>query len=260
MSRKKVFQIDGGWVWSIALLSVRMSVLFYVSILDLFGRIPGRFRFLLLVTLTFLIINIDPLLRAQLPETLMEMLQSLMSEFVLGFVLAIGLHTAFSTFQVAGRLIDFQSGFGAAGLLNPATNTSEPLIGTVLLFFAMFIFFAIDGHHMLIRGVIFSVEKIPLGREIGDLDFELIISQFSIAFLLGMTIAAPVIVTLFIVDSGFAVMGKTMPQMNVYFLILPLKVALGIGLTAISLKYLQPVYEEVFVGVFRYWHNLILAG
>ncbi|OZG74856.1 flagellar biosynthesis pathway protein FliR [Hahella sp. CCB-MM4] len=254
------FQFDMGWIWSVALLSVRMSTIFYLSVLDLFGRVPGRFRLMLIVVLSALLISANFSAVTPMPETLIEMLLGLTGELVLSVMLVLGLHAAFSAFQVAGRMIDFQSGFGAASLLNPATNSADPLIGTLLLFVAAFVFFSVDGHHLLLKGLVFSVQQVPLGSWGGGMNFSAVLHHYGLMFLLGMTIAAPVLAVLFFVDAGLAVMGKTMPQMNVYFIFLPLKVALGIGMTALSLKYMMPLISEVISSVFRYWDQVITAA
>ncbi|WP_020407780.1 flagellar biosynthetic protein FliR [Hahella ganghwensis] len=254
------FQFDMGWIWSVVLLSVRMSTIFYLTVLDLFGRVPGRFRLIMVVTLSALLFSANFSVTAPLPGTLVEMVLDLAGEVVISVMLVLGLHVAFSTFQVAGRLVDFQSGFGAANLLNPATNSADPLIGTLLLFVATFVFFSVDGHHLVLRGLVYSVQQVPLGSWGGGMSLPAVLQQYGLMFLFGMTIAAPVLAVLFFVDAGLAVMGKTMPQMNVYFIFLPLKVALGVGMTALSLKYMLPLISEVISSIFRYWNQIITAA
>ena len=79
-------------------------------------------------------------------------------------------------------------------------------------------------------------------------------------YVYGVIIAAPVIGVLMLLDTGIAVMGRTMPQMNVYFLFLPLKIGAALILTAASLRYLSPVLERLFLTVFEYWQRLLMSG
>ena len=52
-------------------------------------------------------------------------------------------------------------------------------------------------------------------------------------------------------------MGRSMPQMNVYFLFLPLKIGVALALMAIALRYLAPVLERLFLATLRYWQHAL---
>ena len=73
------------------------------------------------------------------------------TEVLLGIGFAFGLLAAFGALVFGGRLLDLQIGFGVATLIDPVTRGQSPLLGTVLNL-AVAIFFAVDGHHMLIEG------------------------------------------------------------------------------------------------------------
>ncbi|WP_431688989.1 flagellar biosynthetic protein FliR [Hahella sp. NBU794] len=251
------FTIDLSWAWAWWLLSIRLALVVMASPFDMFGRLPGRIRFFLVFALALLMVRFSPTAGAQLPSSIVEMALACANELVLGLAMALGLHAAFTVFQIAGRLIDFQSGFGAANIMNPATNSAEPLMGTILLFFATFVFFSMDAHHMVIKGLAYSVAQVPPGSGLARMDFNGAMKQVGLMFSFAMVLAAPVLAVLFLLDVGVAVMARTMPQMNVYFLFLPLKVALGIGVTALSLKYLTPLIGEVFISIFRYWSGML---
>ena len=159
--------------------------------------------------------------------------------------------------MVAGKLIDFQAGFGAAQILNPSTNAASPLIGTALSLFAVVLFFVSNAYQLAIRGIARSLTVSPPGSALSGLNLVVIVKQFGLTYIYGIIIAAPVVGTLLLIDTGIAVMGRSMPQMNVYFLFLPLKIGVALILTAIAVRYLSPVLEQLFLTSFRYWQQVV---
>src|SRR4030095_6402774 len=112
------------------------------------------------------------------------------------------------------RLLDFQFGFGIANLIDPVTRTQAPLIGTGLQMLAVVLFFVADGHHLLARALAFSLEQFPPGRSVLELHFAAVVARFGVMFPLGLAIAAPALLAVLLLDMGFAMISRTMPQMN----------------------------------------------
>jgi len=251
---------DMTWILTVILLSVRVAVVIYASPLDAMGRIPSRIRLFLSLALAVLLSSTVDLSSIDLPESSLGLALMMINEAVLGLVLAFSVHCAFAVFDVAGRLIDFQAGLGAASILNPATNASEPLFGTVFILLATLVFFLTDGHHLFLEGLAFSVQKVPPGQMLGGLDMAVAMHDLGLMFSLGLVLAAPVLACLLLMEVGIAVMARTMPQMNVYFLFLPLKVAVGLLMTALSLKFLSPLFLQVFTSLFQSWDTILATG
>ena len=78
-----------------------------------------------------------------------------------------------------------------ANLIDPVTRAQAPLIGTALNLMAVAIFFAVDGHHMLVRAVAFSLEHFPPGRSLRELNLAAVAAQFGVMFTFGLALAAP---------------------------------------------------------------------
>jgi flagellar biosynthetic protein FliR len=165
--------------------------------------------------------------------------------------------SAFAAFQFGGRLVDLQMGFGVAGLIDPSTNTQSPLIGTVLNMMAVLTFFLLDGHHLVIKGLAISLEKIPPGVGIISINLDALVAQFSVIFVLGFAIVAPVIVTIFLMEIAMAVAARTMPQVNIFIMSFPLKIFVGLSVLAFSLNYMGSTLERIFTSIFDFW-NLVL--
>jgi flagellar biosynthesis protein FliR len=179
------------------------------------------------------------------------------SEAVLGGLLAFGILAAFAAFQIAGRVIDLQLGFGVATLIDPATRGHAPLLGTLLWLMAVAAFFAIDGHHALLRAFALSLQSVPPGSALGEVPLGPVVAQFGLMFSFALAIAAPVVFVLLLVDTVVAVMARTMPQMNIFFISLPLKVVVGLAVLALSVVHLGPLAQRCFETIFTMWEGVL---
>lgn len=238
-----------GWAMSVLLTSVRVGVLFLA--VPPFGavRIPVMVRVVLVLVLASALVGPGGGLKAGLEPV--SLIGATLHEAVVGGAIALGLFSAFGAFQFAGRLLDLQIGFGVASLVDLATRSSAPLLGTVLSMMAAVYLFAIDGHLALLRLVKLSLEKLPAGTGIGAMDPSALLAQFGSCFAFGFVIVAPVILCLFLVDVGMSFMSRTMPQMNVFVMSMSLKVLVGLFVLATSVPFANGVSRRVFENAFE---------
>jgi flagellar biosynthetic protein FliR len=249
--------IDVVWLTAVFLAAVRLGPLFVLA--PVFGavNIPVRVRvFLSLALAATLAAQID-LQAAAVPTTVGGLIGAAMVELVVGMALAFGLFAAFGAFLLGGRILDIQIGFGVASLIDPATRSQAPLLGTVLNLLALVVFFAVDGHHMIIRALAWSLERFPPGRSLGELEATAVSAQFGVMFAYGLLIVAPAVFALLLLDVALAVMARTMPQMNVFIVAMPLKVVVGLLVLALSVRHMQPAMNRIFESVPLYWQRLL---
>jgi flagellar biosynthetic protein FliR len=76
-------------------------------------------------------------------------------------------------------------------------------------------------------------------------------------FTLGLMLVAPAVFAVLLLDVGFALAARTMPQMNVFIIAIPFKVAVGVLVLALSMRYIGAAMGKVFESVFRYWTSLL---
>src|SRR5262245_1614833 len=184
-----LLRADAAWASLVLLVTLRIAPLFLMA--PVFGSVPAPtvFRALLAVALAAMLVGLaGPALPAA-PGSLAQLLGYAAGELVLGAALAFGIATAFGAFLLAGRLLDFQFGFGVANLIDPVTHTQAPLLGTGLNLLALTLFFAADGHHALVRALVFSLEQFPPGRSVLELGFGAVVAQFGVMLTLGLAIA-----------------------------------------------------------------------
>ena len=244
---------------TVFLVAVRLGALFVLTPLFAVAQVPLRVRILMLLSLALVFVSAMQVNSVEIPLNLNGLVQAAIQEALLGALLAFGLFAAFGAFMLGGRILDFQMGFGVANLIDPATNTQSPLIGSVLNLMAVMTFFLLDGHHLMLRGLAYSLEIIPPGSALLDMNLSAIVGQFGLMFVFGIALVAPAIMTLLLLDVGMAFMARTMPQVNIFIVGLPLKIFVGLSVLALSLKYLGPLLNRIYESIFRYW-QAVIAG
>ncbi|MEI9851966.1 MAG: flagellar biosynthetic protein FliR [Sphingomonas sp.] len=171
-----------------------------------------------------------------------------LSELFLGIALALALQLAFAALLTAGRAIDIQAGFGLAVLVDPATRSQMPLVGTLFAYAGAAVFFATGGPHDLLALWSASVVQVPLGAAAPGGDPGVLIEYCSAVFLMAIGLAGLVLLVLFLLDLAIAFLSRTMPQMNVLLLgfqvkaiatlvALPMAIALSGALFARLMRY-----------------------
>jgi flagellar biosynthetic protein FliR len=141
-------------------------------------------------------------------------------------------------------------------ILDPATQIRTSIIGQFQYVFAMLIFLGLNGHRWLIRAVVASFHWVPMGgASMGQAIFAHGNNLIAGFFLIAVQVAAPVAAVLLVVDIGFAVLSRAMPQLNIFIVGFPVKILLGIftlGMGLTTLLYVTTILIE------RMQHDLVL--
>ncbi|MGI4850048.1 MAG: flagellar biosynthetic protein FliR, partial [Janthinobacterium lividum] len=121
------------------------------------------------------------------------LLQAALCELAIGATLALGILLAFAAFSVAGNLLDVQIGFGIGQVVDAASAHPLPIVAALFNQTAMLVFFLVDGHHGLLRGLAWSLLHFPAGApwSLAQMD-RLLLGQAAGLFSLGFALAAPV--------------------------------------------------------------------
>jgi flagellar biosynthesis protein FliR len=249
--------VELGWILTVALGAIRLGAALVLTPIFGTANMPAPFRVLFVVGMSAVLVSALPIDAASLPVTVPALVVASLSELVLGALMAFGIFTAFAVFLLAGRIMDIQMGFGVATIIDPSNRTQSPLIGTFLNMLAIALFFAIDGHHLILRGLAFSLERVPPGTFVTSVDPAIVIAQFGGMFVYAVALAAPVLFVILLLDVVLAVMARSMPQMNVFIVSLPLKILVGLITLAISLNYIGPLVARIFEDLFLYWQQLL---
>lgn len=166
---------------------------------------------------------------------IMLVLKEAIVGLVLGFIAKLLLYAV----QVAGGFIDIQVGFAIANVIDPQTGAQSPLTGNFKYILAILFLLSLNGHHMLIKGILTSYEAIPVGVMWEHLNTgsvaQLFVDTFVYMFTSAFMMAIPIVGSLFLVDVALGIIARTVPQMNVFIIGLPLKIAVSFAVMLIVL-------------------------
>lgn len=149
-------------------------------------------------------------------------------EAFVGLLIGFTAYLILSAIQIAGGLIDFQMGFSIANVIDPQTGAQSPLMGQYLYMFGLLLLLSFNGHHLLIDGIYNSYHFIPIDQPwlpLGHSNVvEYMVKSFSSMFLAAFQMSLPVVGSLFLVDVALGIVARTVPQLNIFVVGMPVKV------------------------------------
>jgi flagellar biosynthesis protein FliR/FlhB len=173
-----------------------------------------------------------------------------MNEAVAGLTLGFITNLCFMAVRVAGNLMDFQIGFSMMTMFDPSSGSNTTLMEHLLYWFSIVVFFIVDGHHMLIKALMESFSVIKLGNFfLSQGSINVIIRVFIEYFGIALKIAIPIVLIIFITDLTLGLIARTVPQLNIMILGLPIKILLGLATFCFALPIFLKVIENSFYGI-----------
>jgi flagellar biosynthetic protein FliR len=210
------------------------------------GRyIPAQVRAALVL---YLSVALSPLVPAPAFASVPKASWMMLTEVLLGATTGYALSLIFLAVQVAGQVADMEMGFGMTNVLDPVYGVPIPLMGSFEYLLSLLLFLGMDGHHFLFTAIVRSFDSVPAGRAVPDPGVASgIVSRMAEAFRLGVELSMPVLVSMFITTCAMGLVARTVPQINVFMMGLPVRIVLGGAIVAMSL----PAFANLATGAFR---------
>ncbi|HHV98990.1 MAG TPA: flagellar type III secretion system protein FliR [Clostridiaceae bacterium] len=227
-----------------------MTGLFIIS--PVFGRrnIPVYLKIGFSVIMSLILINTiqdDGLSSIGNISNVYQYMLVVLKEFITGLMIGFVSYIFFSVIYLAGQLIDVQTGFAMVNVLDPASNIQMPITSNLYYIISMIVFLGIRGHHMLIKAVFDSYKFVPIGGAVfDDKIVEDFIRIFGEILATGVKIAAPVTAAIILTDVALGILSKTIPQMNIFIVGMPLKIVMGIVIIMLSLPLFIMLLGDLF--------------
>ncbi|MBF0269503.1 MAG: flagellar biosynthetic protein FliR [Alphaproteobacteria bacterium] len=216
------------------------------------GRyIPANARLLLALGIALAVTPVlSPMLPA-MPEDFYARVLMIVSEVTIGVLLGAIVDIVLASLHVAGTLISFQGGFANALIIDPITQQQGSVITGLFDTVAITLILVTDMHHLFLSAVIDSYYLFLPGQmpPIGDMT-EVIIRQISESFLLGAKLASPFVVFTIVLYSAMGVLSKLAPQIQVFFVMMPLQLMASLALLSVALPGIMFWFLRHFEGVF----------
>ena len=230
------------------LMLTRCSGIFLIA--PFFGslNIPVQFRaaaaFLFAVVL-FPVVDALGIVAA--PSTMLAYGVAVLSELFIGWLIGFVAYVCFSAIHMAGKVMDMQVGFAVVNVMDPTSGQQIPLIGSFLYNLGIIVFLVTNGHHMIITALAESFRVVPLLTMQPNLSLTMIMVNFTNGiFVTGMKIAMPVTFAILLVNVALGILARTMPQMNIFVVGIPLQLMVGVSILAMLL----PFYVMFLGGMF----------
>lgn len=236
-----------GGVFSLILVFARIGSA--MLLLPGFGDnyVPGRVRLFLAVGFTLVI---TPALKDKLPSPpgdAVGLAVLVGVETVTGLFLGMIARILVNALEIGGQLVAQQIGLASATLFNPQMATQGSLPGSILSMAAVLLIFITDLDHMLLRALVESYDAFPVGPHlpVGDMS-QVVARAVSQSFLIGVQIAAPFLIVGLLLFTGLGLLARLMPQVQIFFVSMPLQVGLGLAIFAIVLPVILLFWMERF--------------
>ena len=218
--------------------------------------VPAQVRLMMAVAVALVITPImAPILPPQ-PDNGFELGVMIVGEALIGAFIGAIPRLIFSAVDVAGMMISFQSGFAAAFMFNPAVQSQSSIIGIFLAITAGLLIFATGLHQMLILSIVDSYSLFEPGVYpiMGDVA-NTVSTLLAHGFRLGFQLAAPFFLVMLGLFISMGLLARLMPQLQIFFLVLPLQIFLGITILSItlgaSMLWFLDTFETVVEGYLR---------
>jgi flagellar biosynthetic protein FliR len=246
-----VFGFDTNLVLCAAVLTLRLAVFLALAPLMDNRSVPLLWRLAVAVPLAWVLAPMAlPHLEA-LPDRLTWHVLALeaINSLLVGALLTFAMNLVFTAVRFAGSVAGMQIGFAIVNAYDPQTNSQISIIAHFYYLLTVLLFFVLDVHHELIRGLVASLEAVPPFHVPDYVAASgVVLRAYSEIFMLGLKMAAPVALVLLLVSATMGVIVKTAPQIHVLVVGFPVKIAVGLFVLGTSLVHFRTVVEHTFAG------------
>lgn len=229
------------------LVLTRVSGLFVAMPILGSRNVPIQVKIGLSAFISIILVSIMPAPPTELPRTLGAFLTVGTIELLIGIGMGFVVTLMFSAVQIAGEIMDLQTGFGMMNIFNPAMETQFPIFGFYLFILWAMFFLWMNGHLAVIQILGDSYNKLPVGAVLAireNFGWEMArLGRYMFEF--GIRLSGPVIVTMILTYAVLGVLGRAVPQIHLLVIGFPITIGLGLIVIGISLGVYIGVFEEM---------------
>jgi flagellar biosynthesis protein FliR len=214
------------------------------------SNIPVRIKLAIALMLTLIILPLHRQAYHVDMQSMVPLVVMTIHEVIVGIVLGATARVTLSALQVGGSVIAQQMGLGFVTSVDPTQGQQGVLIGNFLTMLGVTLLFATDSHYLVIAALndsynIFSPSDLMPSGDIAALATR----AFTAAFRIGMQLSAPFLVFGLVFNVGLGVLARLMPQMQVYFVGVPLSILAGFLIFSLVLVAMMGTFLSYFIGV-----------
>lgn len=219
-----------GQVFAFLLIFMRigMALMIMPGIGDSF--VSPQIRLLFALAMSFVLTPVLAPNLPAIPSGSFAMVSLLMTEALVGIFIGTIMRILISALDTAGMVVSMQSGFNNAMIFSPIMDSQGSLMGALYAVAGVVLLLITNLHHLLLASIVESYQLFPANGILPDTGSlsEVIVVTVSHAFQLGVKLAIPFIIVGTLVYFGFGLLGRLMPQVQIFFLALPAQILISL--------------------------------
>ena len=255
MTEIDFYDVFQGQVAAFLLVLTRTSGIFFIS--PFFGSMNVAYKIRAAVAVMFALILFPVILKEyviQAPATVWQFAFTVGKELFIGWLIGLVAYIVLTAVSMAGKIMDMQVGFAVVQMMDPTTQQQTGLIGTFLYNLTIIYFVVTNGHHVIIAALMESFRIIPLDSMVWNTSLpELVTDLTAGIFMNGMKIAMPVTFAILLTNVGLGILARTMPQMNIFVVGIPMQLMIGITMISMILPFyilfLDVIFNEMYANI-----------
>jgi flagellar biosynthetic protein FliR len=226
------------------------------------SSVPGNVKVLLGLAMAVCVWNVVPQARASgnaIPPTLPALVIAIAGEMTVGLMIGILLGAVFGGIQLGAHLLSQQMGLSLAAIYDPAFEDQSTVIEQIAFWIALVAFLSMGGHREVINAVVYSYRTVPIGS--GGLSTETMlgttIGALQASFYAAVRVAMPGLVAFFVTTITSGLMSRSMPQLNMMTVGIPLNLLVGFAMVMLGLSGWALVSTDALHQMFRVIGDLL---
>ncbi len=170
-------------------------------------------------------------------------------EVVVGVIIGFATGLLFAGVRYAGDLIAMDIGISMAAMFDPESNSQSSVISEFLYLAMAMVFLIMNGHHFLLEALHLSYVAVPIGSfAVSGPASVILIKLVGMTFVIAAKLAAPIMVSMFLINLALSILSRVMPQMNIFAVAFPVKIGVGFFMAMVSIPLLVFVFKKLLSG------------
>jgi flagellar biosynthetic protein FliR len=232
---------------TVIIIMVRVGPLLFLMPVIGSRSVPAQVKALATVATAFVLSSSVPVDITSLPTTTLGFMIFSLSEICFAGLLAVFARLVFTSVQIAGQMVGIQMGMGMAGVMDPQFGIQVSMVGQFWNLMAVLIFLSINGHHLFFKTLSESYTWVKPGTLIvTQATYEGMMQGVMHMFVLAVKIMAPASAAVFFSHVAMGIIAKTVPQIPILIVGLPLNIGVGLIFVGLSLAYFFPLMISQF--------------
>jgi flagellar biosynthetic protein FliR len=240
------------YIFVFTLVFLRISAI--VALTPVLGErsVPVRVKAGLALLIALLVF---PIVRLELPAPPLDIGivaagLAMLGEVLIGVTIGFTVRIIFAGVQFAGNMMGLQMGLAIANVFDPVSSSQISIMAEFQYLFAMLVYLAVDAHHMLIYAVVDTYRFVaPFGFQFSPSLMHAIVLLANGMFVTAVKICAPVMAVLLFSNVALGVVARTVPQINIFIVGMPLHIATGLIITALTVPFFAAAIQRLLGGL-----------